>query len=450
MTASLRSTEYGAVVARILSASLKAVDPSILVNRMVSLEDGKLRIDEKEYTIPEGGRIFCLGIGKSSIPMAQALINKLGNLISKTMVVTKHAFNENMLINSESSMILFEGDHPLPGSRSLTAGRAVVDFVSELRQDDLLIFVLSGGGSALAISPLSGISLVDLKKLTSSMLACGASITELNILRRQLDAIKGGGLARMAKPARIVSLILSDVIGDSLETIASGPTTADPTTYEDALSVLSRYRMIDKQRSIVEALNRQAEVDHSNDLMNQVTNIIIGNNRIAAQAALSEAKLCGLYPYLLRLDLQGEAREAAVSLCHFLRWTQQTNDPVPAPACIVAGGETTVTLCRGPGLGGRNTELALAAVTELANFPGVMLVTLATDGEDGSTDAAGAIVTGETYRRAHSLSLLPGDFLKRNDSYTFFDRLGDLLRPGLTYTNVNDLVIMFTFPIDQR
>ncbi|MBA4380920.1 MAG: glycerate kinase, partial [Anaerolinea sp.] len=337
--------------------------------------------------------------------------------------------------------------HPVPDGRSLVAGQRVLELLSGLSADDMVFCLISGGGSALMVAPVEGVTLSDLQALTSALLACGASIDEINILRRHLDRLKGGGLARLASPARVVSLILSDVVGNPLEAIASGPTAPDPTTCADALTVLDKYKLHGKvPKSVMSTLKSGRETLKPGDVVfRNVDNILVGSNLLAAQAALKQAGAEGFHPYLLRADLQGEAREVAVELCRTLRWAWQTGDPAPPPACIVAGGETTVTL-RGDGRGGRNTELALASVTELANFPEVMLVSLATDGEDGPTDAAGAVVTGETFARAYGLGLDPVEHLHRNDSYTFFAALDDLLKPGPTGTNVNDLTFLFTFP----
>jgi hydroxypyruvate reductase len=234
------------------------------------------------------------------------------------------------------------------------------------------------------------------------------------------------------------------VVGNPLEAIASGPTAPDPATRADALALLDNYGLRSKlSASIPAMLERAPETLKPGDpLFAKVQNVIVGSGLLAAQAALAQARTEGFNPYLLRIDLQGEARQAAFELATFLRQAKRTGEPVPRPACIVAGGETTVTL-HGKGKGGRNTELALAAVTELADFPGVLLVTLATDGEDGPTDAAGAVVTGESFGRAGDMNLYPDDFLTRNDSYTFFSSLDDLLKPGPTGTNVNDLAFLF-------
>jgi hydroxypyruvate reductase len=276
------------------------------------------------------------------------------------------------------------------------------------------------------------------------LLACGARIGEVNLLRRRLERIKGGGLVRLSNGASIVSLILSDVVGNPLEAIASGPTAPDPASRADALALLEKYALYGKiPASIPVTLEQAPETSKPGDpIFAKVQNVIIGSGLLAAQAALAQAGTEGFNPYLLRVDLQGEARQAAFELSTFLRQAKRTGDPVQRPACIVASGETTVTL-HGQGKGGRNTELALAAVIELADFPGVLLVTLATDGEDGPTDAAGAVVTGESYWRSVEMKLHPDDFLSRNDSYSFFAALDDLLKPGPTGTNANDLVFLF-------
>jgi len=460
LTRSLRLSPHGPAVARILAAGLDAVHPGEAVGRFVQRENDKLRIANKYYPLEKNQRIFIIAFGKASLPMADALAGILGDRLTGGIVVTKHAASR-----TSNLLAVMEGGHPIPDERSLAAGQRVIELLSDLRADDLLFCLISGGGSALMAAPVGGVTLSDLQALTSALLACGASIDEINILRRHLDRLKGGGLARLASPARIVSLILSDVVGNSLEAIASGPTAPDPTTCADALAVLEKYQLGRSQlrssddfsrssqkatevatTSVLEALKSGRETLKPGDaIFENVDNILVGSNLLAAQAALKQAEAEGFHPYLLRTDLQGEAREVAVELCRTLRWAWQTGDPAPRPACIVAGGETTVTLV-GKGRGGRNTELALASVTELANFPEVMLVSLATDGEDGPTDAAGAVVTGETFARAHALGLDPVEHLRRNDSYTFFAALSDLLKPGPTGTNVNDLTFMFTFP----
>jgi hydroxypyruvate reductase len=441
LTRSLRLSLHGQAIARILAAGLDAVDPGEAVERFVQRENDKLRIANKLYSLEKDRRIFIIAIGKASLPMAESLADILGDRLTGGVVIPKHAAGRTLNL-----LTIMEGSHPIPDERSLSAGRKVIELLSGLRADDLVFCLISGGGSALMAAPVEGVTLSDLQSLTSALLACGASVDEINILRRHLDLLKGGGLARLAFPARVVSLILSDVVGNPLEAIASGPTAPDPSTWADALAVLEKYKLPGKTpESVMIALKSGHETLKPGDaVFAHVDNILVGSNLLAAQAALKQAKAEGFHPYLLRADLQGEAREVAVELCRTLRWAWQTGNPAPRPACIIAGGETTVTLV-GNGRGGRNTELALTSVTELADFPEVMLLSLATDGEDGPTDAAGAVVNGETLGRAFAMGLDPVDYLRRNDSYTFFAALDDLLKPGPTVTNVNDLIFLFTF-----
>lgn len=288
------------------------------------------------------------------------------------------------------------------------------------------------------------IPLEELQTLTALLLASGATINEINTIRRHLDRVKGGGLARATK-ANIISLILSDVIGNPLEAIASGPTAPDPTTREDARAILEKYALI--QPTILQFSNSLIETNKpDHPTFSRVQNIIIGDNRLAAQAALEQAQREGFDSEILTNELQGEAREVGVMLANKLRDETKKR---PRPFCLIAGGETTVTLrrgsgqaIRGNGKGGRNQELALAAINELRDVPNAMLIALATDGEDGPTDAAGAVATGESAEGAKRLGLSEADSLSRNDAYPFFESLGDLIRTHPTGTNVNDLIFL--------
>ena len=331
------------------------------------------------------------------------------------------------------------GGHPIPDEASLQAGEKALQMMQDLDKNDLLICLISGGGSALMSAPHPGVSVSDLRELTSALLACGACVEEINTLRRHLDRLKGGGLARQAFPARVVSLILSDVINNPLEVIASGPTAPDPTTRTDALRVLDKYHLREiVPASILQALRNATETAKpGNGLFAHVRNVLVGSNLLATKAALEQAKSEGFQTHLLGNDWQGEARDVAQELCNHLK-----HSPLPRPFCLVAGGETTVTL-RGQGCGGRNQELALAAVQELAGLPDVLLITLATDGEDGPTDAAGAVVSGDTLQYGQALGISVQACLDDNDSYGYFSALGDLLKPGPSGTNVNDLMFCF-------
>jgi len=406
----------GARILRILSAALNAVDPAEAV---------------RKYLPTLTGNVYGLGIGKASIPMLTALAE--ATPLSGALAISKHASSL-----SRNLFPVFLGSHPIPDSRSLEAGTRVLDFVSALSEDDTLVCLISGGGSALVTAPYAGISLEDMQALTSLLLSCGARIDEINTIRRHLDRVKGGGLARATK-AKVISLILSDVIGNPLEAIASGPTVPDPTTKEDALKILQKYKIENQvSNSILHTLESRSLLPLSQKQASGFQNIIIGDNRLAALAAVEQAQREGIHAEILTNELQGEACEVGRDLAQRLR---VSTEQMTRPFCLIAGGETTVTI-KGHGKGGRNQELALAAVHELSGLKNVMLIALATDGDDGPTDAAGAVVTGESAQRAESLGVDAASYLSRNDAYVFFDKLDDLLKTGPTGTNVNDLVFL--------
>src|SRR6266511_1349346 len=348
-------------VMRILAAALEAVDPFKAVQK---------------YLPKIEGRVFGLGIGKAALPMLDALAERIP--LSGGLAVTKFASGL-----SRSLYPVIEGSHPIPDARSLYAGERVLEFVSSLKEDDTLVCLISGGGSALVTAPY--IPLEDLKTLTSLLLSSGARIDEINTLRRHLDRVKGGGLARATK-AKIISLILSDVIGNPLEAIASGPTAPDPTTREDAIAILKKYDIENQvPKSILqflEADNSLSKIQKQAPGFHNVQNIIIGDNKLAAHAALNQAELEGFQTEILTNELQGEAREVGRELAHRLRvdTVKRTR-----PFCLIAGGGTTVTI-NGDGKGGRNQELALAVVGELRDLKDVLLISFATDGDDGPTD----------------------------------------------------------------
>jgi len=390
-------------ILRILSAALDAVEPGKIVRTFLAYAK-----------LPPHKRIFLLGIGKASEAMTLAASDVLTDF-SEALIVTKHASSPTLRPGSGQArkrMTVIEAGHPIPDSRSLAAGQAALKFVSQLHEDDLLICLISGAGSALVTAPKEGITLEDIQSRTSELLASGATIHEINKLRRQLDHIKGGGLARATK-AQVFSLILSDVIGNSLETIASG-LTVDP-----SLGI-------------------------------RVQNFIVGDIRVAAQAALEQAKHAGFDAEIFSLNIQGEAKEVGKQLAEKLKEESVALRPKRVskgrkknrPFCLMAGGETTVTI-RGNGKGGRNQELALAAVDELSGVENILLIALASDGDDGPTDAAGAAINGESRQRAKRLGMTAADYLSRNDAYHFFQQLDDLIKCGYSGTNVNDLIFLF-------
>lgn len=449
LTDTLRELPHGMAVARILAAALAAVEPGAAVRRFLRREGETLVAGDVVYDLRAFDRVWIIGAGKAGAPMAVAAADIVGERLTGGVIVVKegHLTTEHIAA-LQPRVALLEAGHPLPDARGVAAGERIAELLTQLGERDLVLALISGGGSALLTRPAPGINLDDLQRLTEVLLACGASINDINTLRRHLDTLKGGGLARLAAPATVITLVLSDVVGDPLDVIASGPTVADPTTFIDALNVLERYTILNQtpvailRRLQSGARGEIAETPKPGDpALGRVCNLIIGSNRLAAEAALAAAHREGFNALILTTFLQGEARIVGRVLAAIAREIAEHNRPIPRPACIIAGGETTVTL-RGDGRGGRNQELALAAAADLARAPGALLVALATDGGDGPTDAAGAVVSSTTLQRAERLGLDAAAALDRNDSYPFFDALGDLLRPGATHTNVNDLALV--------
>ena len=390
--------------------------------------------------------------------MAEAVVDIVGERLAGGLVITKTGQAGG--VTRIGQVELHEAGHPLPTPAGVARGERLAALLSAAGENDLVLVVLSGGGSALLTLPV--VSLDDLRTLTDQLLACGATINEMNTLRKHLDAVKGGGLARMT-PAPVAALILSDVVGNPLDIIASGPTVPDPGTFADALGILEKYRLWEKvpdsvKRHLEEgATGKLPENPKAGDpVFDRVQNVLVGSNELAAEAARVQAEQEGFRAEVVTTEMQGEAAERGNWILGLsgvegldIGYSKER------PACLIFGGETTVTLIqprpdrfRKPvrsGLGGRNQEMALAVVRKMAERPGTLFVTLATDGGDGPTDAAGAVVTPETLPRAVILGLNPDDFLARHDAYHFFEPLGDLLRPGPTQTNVNDLAFLFLF-----
>jgi hydroxypyruvate reductase len=448
-THTLRSAPWGSRVQRILAAALEAVEPGEAVQRFLKRSGEELSAGEYRYDLSRFRRVLVVGAGKAGAPMARAAAQVLGARISQGIVLVKEGYAGSS--QTLHGIEIVEAGHPIPDERGIRGARQIANLFAETREDDLVIGLISGGASAIMVSLPEGISLAELQELTALLLASGASVDEINTIRKHIEALKGGKLARQAFPASLITLILSDVVGDPLEVIGSGPSVPDPTTYADAFNILQKYNILEAAPQTIRVhLERglRGEIPETpkpgETIFRNVRNILIGSNALAAEAALRQAQAEGFHTLLLTTYLQGEARQAGRLLASIARQIARDGRPLSRPACLVAGGETTVTL-QGKGLGGRNQELALGAVSELAGLREVALVSLASDGGDGVTGAAGAVVTGETLERARSASFEPSFFLSRNDSYNFFDPLGDLLEPGPTQTNVNDLVFLFAF-----
>lgn len=438
MTQSLQRAPWGSQVAEILFSAIQAVDPYQAVSRFLFLSGDQLHLGQQTYNLRKNRRIYLVGAGKAGLPMAQAVVDRLGRWIVDGLVIVKEGYGGTANIGP---VRIVEAGHPIPDQRGLAATRSMLDMLELTTPEDLVLVVLSGGGSALLTAPVSGVSLEDMQVLTNLLLASGAHIEEINRVRKQLDTVKGGGLARVAAPTPLAALILSDVVGDPLDLIASGPTVPPTFRWQSVNEVVKRYQLDDQlPSSVLKALRYPPQPP----LLTSAppNNILVGNNEMAARAALQKAEQLGFNTHLLTTSLQGEARLVGNQMSAQLR--TYAEEGAARPALWVAGGETTVTL-QGDGLGGRNQELALSAVEVLAGLQNTALVTLATDGGDGPTDAAGAVVTGETMQRASRLGLNAQTALSNNDSHPFFSKLGDCLVPGPTRTNVNDLVFLFLF-----
>jgi len=435
-----------AEVLEILKAALETVDPGKLVERHVRLEDDKLIIGKRTYDLKGYKRILVVGGGKASAAMAQALEGILGERISAGVVNTRYGYT------AETELIeLNEAGHPLPDERGLRGAEEMRELLEGAREGDLVICLLSGGGSALLPLPAAGIELEEEGQVTDLLLRSGATIAELNTVRKHLSAVKGGQLARLAYPAEVVALILSDVVGDPLETIASGPTAPDPTTFAEAQEILRRYGLWDRIPSSVRehiARGVAGEVPETpkpgDPVFSHVYNFIIGSNRLALEAARHKAEELGFNTLLLSSFVEGEAREVGKLLAAIAKEVDHSGNPLSKRAMIIAGGETTVTV-RGRGKGGRNQELALSAAIAIAGLENVVIASLATDGTDGPTEAAGGLVDGHTADRAWALGLEPSSYLEDNDAYNLLKRTGDLIITGPTNTNVNDLMLIAVY-----
>jgi glycerate 2-kinase len=444
-TLSLRRSGSGQKLARIMTSALAAVEPEHAVRRAIRREGDTLLIGDCRYDLRTIRHILVVGAGKAAAPMAAGVVAVLGDRVTAGLVIVKQGYRGDL---DTGPVEIALGGHPLPDAQGVAAAGRIMELLATTGPDDLVLVLISGGGSALMTLPDAAVTLDDTIALTQTLLGCGATINEINTIRKHLSRIGGGRLAQQAAPARVAALILSDVVGSPLDVIASGPTVPDATSFADAWSVIQRYAIAARlpaavithlQHGLAGALPETPKP--GDPIFAGVQQVVVGSNETAALAALAAAQELGYHSLLLTTFLEGEARAVGAVLAGVARELALRQRPLVLPALIVAGGETTVTL-QGSGLGGRNQELALGAVRGLAGLPQTTLIALATDGGDGPTDAAGAVVTGATLERAALLGLNPDDFLARNDAYRFFAALDDLLMPGPTLTNVNDLVLL--------
>jgi hydroxypyruvate reductase len=424
----------------IFKASLQAVDSVQSVKSHLVRRDNWLDAGGRSYDLSEYERIYVVGTGKASAAMAQAVEDVLGGFLTDGIVNVKYEHTRQLGI-----IRCNEAGHPVPDEAGLKGTQQIVRLLTQTGENDLVICLISGGGSALMPLPVKGLTLDDKQSLTEELLQCGATIQEINALRKHVSGVKGGRLARLAYPSTLLTLIISDVIGDDLDSIASGPTVPDRSTFRDCLDILDGYSIRYSIPATVLAYFEQGargeheETPKAEDPVFEGTqNVIIASNRLALQAAGLKAKELGYNGFILSSSMEGETKEVAKVHAAIAKEILETGNPVPRPACVVSGGETTVTI-RGKGLGGRNQEFVLSAAIVIEGLEDVVVLSGGTDGTDGPTDAAGAIADGMTTVRARALGMDAGRYLRDNDSYHFFEPLGDLLMTGPTFTNVMDL-----------
>lgn len=427
----------------IFHAGLEAVDPVAAVKLHINYRDNRLEIKGQTYNLPDYENVYVIGMGKASAAMAQAIEELLGQRLKSGIINVKYGHAAPL-----RTIKVNEAGHPVPDDAGLQGTKEIIDLLQQTGEKDLVFCLISGGGSALLPSPLEELTLEDKQQATKVLLESGANIHEINALRKHISRVKGGRLAKIVYPSTLISLILSDVIGDNLDSIASGPTVPDSSNFMDCLQIIEKYNIMHRiPPPIVDllekgALGEIAETPKADDpVFARTRNIIIGSNILAVKAAKQKAEELGYNSIILSSFIDGETKDVARVHSAIAKEIVSSDNPVRKPACVISGGETTVTI-QGTGLGGRNQEFSLAAAIGIDEMAKVVILSGGTDGTDGPTDAAGAIADGTTLQRARELNLKAEDYLSENDSYHFFQKLGDLLITGPTRTNVMDLRLM--------
>ncbi|MFO8055996.1 MAG: glycerate kinase [bacterium] len=424
--------------------ALLSADPEEAVYRYCELRGNVLRVGDIDYFLSRFQRIFLVGAGKASLRMAQGVERILGGRTSGGLVITGREQKSSL-----RNILVREAGHPYPDPDGVRATEELIELVEPLGDQDLVIFCLSGGASAMLVAPMEGLSVNDLQRCTKLFLSSGMPIEEINVVRKHLSRVKGGWLAKHIFPATTITLAVSDVIGDKIEIIGSGPTAPDPSTFDDAIEILRRRnlweRMPESAKQILQA-GREKQLPETpksgNKVFKRAHHQIVSSNQLALQAAESRARRLGkLSTMILSSSVSGESKEIAHFYAALAREIRKYKRPLSPPACLVGGGETTVTL-KGGGKGGRCQELALAMVPLIADIPGVVFLAAGTDGLDGPNDAAGAIADSYSLQKALKRELDPQNYLEQNDSYNFFRNMNDLVITGATGTNVMDVHIL--------
>lgn len=428
---------------KIFHKGLQAVEPGSAIKRSCKREGDNLFIGNRKYKLSGIKNILVTGAGKATAPMAAAIEDILGENITSGIINVKYGHTANL-----NFIRLIEAGHPVPDKNGMHGADEILKLADSAKEDDLVLCLISGGGSALLVLPAEGITLKDKQDTIKILLSCGATIHEINTIRKHISKIKGGRLARAAYPADMISLILSDVVGDDLDVIASGPSVPDPSTFEESIKIFKKYKITKNiPKAVVSHIRKGASgkipetPKEADKIFKNTYNLIIAGNMEAINAARQESNKMGYKTLVLSSMIEGETRDVAKVHTAIAKEILKTGNPIPLPACILSGGETTVNIT-GSGLGGRNQEFVLAAAIDIAERKNIVVLSGGTDGGDGPTDAAGAIADTNTFKRAESMGLNPSRYLLNNDSYNFFKKLGDLLITGPTNTNVMDLRIM--------
>jgi glycerate 2-kinase len=427
----------------IFNSALSAVNAFSAVKRHCRLKNGILYIGLSPFNLNRYKHIYIIGAGKASADMGAAMEEILTAKITGGIINVKYGHTVPL-----NRIKLIEAAHPIPDDNGCTGAKKILQLAKLAEKDDLIICLISGGGSALMPLPAPPLTLSDKQESIRILLACGATINEINALRKHMSLIKGGRLSETAWPATLVTLIVSDVVGNPLDVIASGPTVADATTFRDCMDIIDKYNIIDKLPMPVADYIQNGVNRHEPEtpkpglnIFDQTHNLIVASNIEALSAAKKSAALLGYNTLIISSMIEGDTRQAAHLHTAIAKEIRRTGNPIPPPACILSGGETTVVLS-GTGKGGRNQEFALTAAIDIKEEKSMVLLSGGTDGTDGPTDAAGAIVDTSTIEKAKISGFDPAVFLKNNDSYHFFQKTGDLLKTGPTGTNVMDLRIV--------
>ncbi|ACS90656.1 glycerate kinase type-2 family protein [Thermococcus sibiricus] len=425
------------IALNLMEETIKSADPYEAIKRALKVEDNRLIIKEREFPIK--GKIYVLAFGKAACSMAQAVEEILDDKIAEGIAVTKYGYSLPL-----KKIKVIEAGHPIPDESSMKGAHLGVELAKKVGENDILLVLISGGGSALFMLPEDGISLEDKMKTNELLLKSGAKIYEINTVRKHISKVKGGKLAKLVK-GTLISLVLSDVVGDPLEAIASGPTVKDPTTFQDAYRLLKLYNVWEKlpqsvKRHIELGIEGEREETLKEDLPN-VHNFLIASNSLACEAAKRKAEELGLNAYILTTTLEGEAREVAIAFGSIIEEIYHRERPFKRPCVLIAGGETTVTIEGEPGLGGPNQEFALSIARKIAGLKGVAVLAMDTDGTDGPTDAAGGLVDSYTLETLKKRDIDVEEFLKAHNAYEALKEVNALLLTGPTRTNVNSIII---------